>query len=268
MRCLPEVLVAACIVAFSFTGTGQESAKWLMIAGSTRTVSAALEVDQKIAPKWPHVTIVASADCQGLKPDLFLTVAETAVDRVSAEDTLPKLKITVPDSYVRECRPKPDTILSLGLPLIDPSIEHVPADAVNWSDQDRISSVIKLPASGYLWIRRWYLAHPNDPREGRRESVLFFMENPHSSIELQADCAAPYARQLSHWIALSCERGVAADNVLHETVVLDTVSGKAVYSVQHCRKPTFISESEITCEAENVNAEGKLALQTKRLQFH
>ena len=268
MKCVPEVLVALCVAAFASTGTGQEPAKWLLVAGSSRTVSAALQVNKKIAVKWPHVTIVASDDCQGLKPGLFLTVAETSKDRPSAEDTLPKLKVDVPDSYVRECRPKSDTMLSLGLPLVDPTIEHVPSDAVNWSDRDRISSVIKLPTSGYLWIRRWYLADPNDPREGRRESLLFFAQNPHSPIELQADCAAPYARQLSHWLALSCERGVAADNLLHETVVLDTASGKAVYSVQHCRKPEFISDSEITCEDEKVNAEGQLALKTKRLQFH
>ena len=251
----------ACFAAFACAGTTQASGKWLVIAGSNRSVSPALNVKKKLERKWPSVSIIASNDCQALAPDLFLTVAGITSDRASAETALVRLKMDISDAYVRECRPKDETMLMFGLPVVDASIEQVPVDAVNWSDKDRLSTVVKLPQKGYLWIRHRYVADPNDAREGRRQSVLFFDEKPDKTIELKADCPDPHAQQRGQWITFDCAREVAGDNLLHETVVVDLTSGKSIYGVRRCRNPQFVSDSEITCQIERVNADGQLSLQ-------
>jgi hypothetical protein len=239
--------------------------KWLVIAASQRNVVPALEAIRKMQTEWPHAAVVASNDCDGLRPGLYLAVAEVAADRAAADAALQKLKSKIPDAYVKECRPKLNSTLAAGVPLVDPSIPKVPGDSVNWSDRDRISSARKLKDKGYLWIRRWYSPAVEDPLEGRRESVLYFDGNPANAKELQANCADPQVVQGSDLLALSCARETAGDNLMHETMVFDTTSGKARKSIPHCREPAFVSPHEITCKTESVNARGELELQTERV---
>jgi len=267
VKLVPGLLIPALIAGFASRGTGQVPAKWLVIAGSSQSVEAAISVEKGIKPEWPHVTIVASGDCESLRPNLFLTVAAMAPDRGAADAALQKLKLRISDAYIRECRPKPYTALIWGLPLIDPSIQNVPADAVNWSEQDRVSTLIRLSEAAFLWVRRSYVHKPNDALEGRRESVFFFEQNPQNRIELKAECVDPFAILRSQWVALSCAQAVAGDYLLHEVTVFNTRSGSALYTAPHCRKPAFVSDSEITCEKEGVNAEGKLTLQSETIKF-
>jgi hypothetical protein len=148
---------------------------------------------------------------------------------------------------------------------VDPSIEKVPEEAVNWDDEDRVSSVVKLPESGYLWIRRMYEAAREDAREGRRTSVLFFRTSPTRSTQLSADCTDPQFSGKADRIALSCARETAAENLLHETIVYDAATAHQLISVPRCRQPDLRSASELSCEAEGVDQEGTLHLQPKRV---
>ncbi len=116
------------------------------------------------------------------------SIAAIATDRAGAQEVLAKVKTVSTAAYVRECRPKNGSRISLGIPAIDPSIEAVPPNTVNWTDEDRVSTIIKLPEDGFLWIRKMYQPAPEDPREGRRTSVQFFRTDPHKSIQLSADC--------------------------------------------------------------------------------
>jgi len=259
------LLLVTSAVSVVTCGRGQNQAKWLVIAASEREVVPALEATRKLQARWPHVTVIASTDCEGLRPGLHLAVAEIATDRAIADVVLQKLKSEVPDAYVKECRPKADSTLGAGVPLLDPSIAEVPSDSVNWSDRDGISSVIKLHESGYVWIRRWYSPAANDPLEGRRESVLYFEASPNTARELQASCIDAQAVQHGHLLALSCVRENAGDNLLHEVTVFDTTSGKAVKSIARCREPAFVSSTDVTCKAESVNPQGRLRLETKRV---
>ena len=259
------LLAVACIATMAHDGYGQDSAKWLVIAASKPNVVPVLDATRRMQASWPHAAVVASSDCQALRPGLYLAVAEVAADRATASAALQKLKSDVPDAYLKECHPKPNTTLQVGIPLVDPSIASVPTDSVNWSDSDRISSVRKLPEKGYLWIRRRYVFVPEDPREGRRESVFYFEQSPEKATELRADCSDPEDAQRGELVALSCATEIAGDNLLHETIVYDTASGKATKSIPHCRKPAFDSATDLTCKAESVNAEGVLKLECKRV---
>jgi hypothetical protein len=243
----------------------QSSNKWLVIAASESQLVPVIDRTRDLQKSWPEATVVASNDCVGLRPGLYLAVAMIAASRSEAEAAVSKLRAEVPDGYVRECSPKANTTLAFGIPLVDKSIWDVPSNAVNWSDSDRLSSVHRLPVRGYLWIRRKYVPGNNDPLEGRVASVIYFDKQPQNGVELDSNCIDPGDKQSGTLVALECAREVAADNLLHETIVFDLPAGTRVKSIQHCRNPSFISTTELTCKEEHVDAQGKLELVSKRV---
>ncbi len=236
---------------------------WLVIAGSHTSVKPATETKQKLQSSWPEAAIVASDDCDGLRRGLFLAVAAKLPRREEAQEVLSKVKVAVPDAYVRECRPKPASRIQFGVPVVEPSIESVPTNAVNWTDEERISRVATLPGAGHLWIRRRFEPVPEDPREGRRTAVLFFAETPETAVSLDEDCTDPQFSQKGGRVALSCARETAADNLLHETKVYDIHSGKELLTVRRCRQPELRSAVELSCKAEEIGADGQLRLRVK-----
>lgn len=213
---------------------------------------------------WPEVTVVASADCGNLRPGLYLT-AIPASDARAAQFMVTQLRSQVKDAYVRECRAKPDSRVQLGLPLIDPSIAGVPANTVNWTDADRVSTVHKLAGGGYLWVRRRYQASPEDPREGRREAVWFFEASPASARQMESDCTDPSFARVGARLALSCARETAAEHLLHTTFVYRIGVSVPTQSIRRCRSPRFTSETELTCQEETISGAGELRLTRKRV---
>jgi hypothetical protein len=222
---------------------GLAAAADLAVLSTHRALAPAM----KAAAAAPGAAVVASGDCSGFRSGLYLVAAPQA-------------------KPARVCAPKPGSRIALGIALIDPSIARVPANAVNWTAEDRISTVTRL-ATGYLWIQRRYEADPEDPREGHRESVFFLRSSPTDAVRLDADCAHPAFAQKDGWIALSCARELAADHMLHELRVFDQATGKVVFTAPRCREPRFESAGEVACRAESVDAEGKLTLAPKRLRF-
>jgi hypothetical protein len=262
------LLSFALLVPISCTATAEPVSQWLVIAASTKTVQPALKVKQRLSPSWPEIAIVASSDCKDLRTGLFLAVVKTFDTKKGAASVLGKIQEQVPDAYVRECRPYQGSRIQLGVSLIDPSIEKVPQDAVNWTDEDRVSDVVKLPGGGgYLWILRRYEADEEGPREGRRESVLVFANKPEAARVLEGDCTDPGYARIANWIALSCARERALDHLLHQTTIFDMRSGKKVHSVSRCRDPEFASTTELVCQEEAVDKQGRLQLKRKSTQF-
>jgi len=261
------LLGCALLAPISCTATAEPTSQWFVIAGSAKAVQPALRTKQKLLPSWPEISIVASSDCKNLRPGLFLTVVKTFDSKEGAASVLGKVREQVPDAYVRECRPHQGSRIQLGVSLIDPSIEKVPQDAVNWTDEDRVSEVVKLPGGGHLWILRRYEADEEDPREGRRESVLVFSNKPEVATLLERDCTDPAYARIADWIALSCARESALDHLLHQTTVFDMKSGKIVHSVSRCRDPQFASTAELVCQGEAVDKRGRLQLKRRSIQF-
>jgi hypothetical protein len=223
-----------------------------------------LKALRPLAGRWPETSIAVSADCENLQPGVYLAVAAITADREKAGEAAARLRTEAGSAHVRECRPKPGSRIALGVPAVDASIRNVPDDAVNWTDDDRVSTVVKLPGSGYLWVRRTYEAAREDPREGRRESVLYFAADPRQARTLDADCTGVTWAARGTWIALSCAREVAADHLLHQTTVFDRNSGKPALTLRRCRDPRFASETEVSCMAEQVDADGNLRLAGKK----
>lgn len=259
--------LAASLILFSGTQamTAAERPKVsLAIAGSFSSLAPALAAATKLRPLFPQAAIVASSDCVNLRPGQYLLVAAITADRAAAQSAAERTKTA---AYVERCRQRPHSRVLLGVPLIDTSIEDVPADAVNWGDEDRVSTLVRLPEGGYLWLRRYFEAAPDDPLEGRRVSVQIFGSDPKQSTQLTPDCTDPSFSEKSGLIALSCSRETAADNPLHQITVYETASAREVLKIEHCRNPKFISASQLACQGEEVDRDGRLRLAHRQVSL-
>ena len=208
--------------------------------------------------------VVVSNDCTNLKPGLFLTAAGMSNDKESAQRTVSEVRNRVSNAYVRACEPKPGSRVNFGIDAVDASIFDVPPDAVNWDREDRISEV-RAAGAIRVWIRRRYLKEHNDPREGRRTSVLVFKGDPSSAREISSDCTDAEVAVSGNLVALACARENAGDNLLHQVQVTDINSGSTVLKVERCRNPKFVTGRELTCESETIGLDGTLKLTRKRL---
>jgi hypothetical protein len=103
MRLVLCVAFWACLYEIS---AATEAGQWFVIAGSHKMVQPALAMQQQLQPSWPHVTVVASSDCQNLRPGLYLTVVQSARQLERTQDALRTLHAHIPDAYTRKCIPK------------------------------------------------------------------------------------------------------------------------------------------------------------------
>jgi hypothetical protein len=257
---LASLLLVACILPV----TAQQ--RWLVISGSSRSATEAIKLTAKLRALEPDASVVMSSDCENLRQGLYLSSAAVTTDRAVAQSALEKAKTIAQDSYLRECKARPASRIALNVPAIDPSIEKVPDNAVNWTDEDRTSTVTKLP-SGYLWLRRTYVAAPEDPQEGRRTAAWFFTANPADALQLTADCSDTGHAQNGTRLALSCARESAGDNLFHEITVYDTSTGQPLRQIKHCRKPNLPTANQLACQAEEVDAQGTLHLRPKQVEI-
>lgn len=216
--------------------------------------------------------LLSSADClapRGRAAPVYAWAAAVADSAAQAEAVLARLRPRVPDAYVRRCQPRPGSLLALGLPAVHPSIAGVPEDAVNWTDADRLSRVLPPPAAGgpALLLQGWYDPQPEDPLEGRRRRVLLLPAGG-APQTLRDDCGgvgAPGSVAVAAgWLALACDSGQAAEWTLH-TVHVFSADGRPVAEVAQCRRPRLVAPATLRCQAETVDADGRLRLAPRTL---
>lgn len=208
--------------------------------------------------------VVQVSDC-GEPRQVFAWASEVAGSAAAAQQALAALKRVAPDAYVKRCTVQPGSLLALRLPAIDPTIAAVPAKAVNWSDADRLSRVVRLPGAGDLVLVRYYAAVADDPLEGRRTRVALATAAGELTT-LVEDCsgAAQFVRGGS-WVAFTCDTEQAADHILH-TVRAYTVDGAPAASVARCRAPAIAGDA-LTCQSEEVDADGRLRLAPRTVRL-
>jgi hypothetical protein len=212
--------------------------------------------------------VLSTADC-GDRRAVYAWAAAVADSAAAAQAVLARLKTRVADAYVKRCLPRAGSLLELGLPAVDPSIARVPADAVNWDDADRVSSVLPLvlPGSGArVVLQRHRVDEPEDPLEGRRTRVL--LASPAAAPKTLIDeCSGAKQAVAAHgWLALACDSEQAADHILH-TVHVFTAGGAAVTQVPRCRQPRITSAVTLQCQAETVDASGRLQLSPRNVRL-
>jgi hypothetical protein len=250
---------SAIVLAMLFQHSLDAEPAWLAVVSTSPTVVQAINMAKRLRTSLGSVIIVATNDCENLKPGLFLSVTGISNNSDAAERRVAEARKTVHDAYVRNCEPKPGSRVQFTIDLVDASIYEVPADVVNWDDNDRISE-LRTAGLMHLWIRREYRKDENDPREGRRTSVWLFKNDPSAAQKITPDCADAEVVVSDSLIALTCARETAGDNLFHQVQVLDINIGRTVRTVDRCRTPKFVTASEFTCEAEAVGPDGGLKL--------
>jgi len=239
---------------------------WLIVAASEPTATAIAQRARALASTVPRALIVQTRDC-GDKKNVFAVAAKIADSADDAKAALPAVRNTVKDAFVKKCTVVANSLLSLRYPAVDASIADVPDSAVNWDEDDRVSTAAPLPHDGALVVARYFVNQPDDPLEGRRERVVRPGAGPTDGKTLSDDCpsAGAFTEQQGR-IAFECAREQAADQLLHSVVVFDA-SGAKLADVSHCRKPRFTGADALTCSEESVDASGKLKLRAKRVSL-
>jgi hypothetical protein len=260
---LPRVLLVA--VGTLLAGCAAGETVWLLIGASGRSPAHVAARSAELQAEWPQGLTVDMADCGQAAGMLALALAVSA-DPASAETLVPRARARIPDAYTKRCEVVPQSRLAFRIPAVHPSVGRVPADSVNWTDVDRVSTLERLGDAGFILRERVYQADPEDAREGRRERVYFFRDDPDARVQLSEDCW-DYAGQADDAgrIAFQCARETAADHFLHSTFVVSLASGQVLREVSHCRNPWWISEDRLSCYREEVDADGRLRLQPVEL---
>jgi hypothetical protein len=236
---------------------------WLVVVASNTSAEAIARKAKQVASALPPHLVVQTRDC-GARDNVFaLAAVAGSVD--AARGLLPQLQHVAADAYVKRCDVVPRSLLALRTSAVDPSIYDVPEDAVNWDAEARISASVPLADGRALIVQRYFVSDPEDPLEGRRERVLL-PQAPAPKV-LQNDCPSAEAfTTRAGRIAFQCAREQAGDALLHD-VVLFAADGAALATISHCRAPRFASADSVTCDAESVDAEGRLALREKRTEL-
>jgi len=212
--------------------------------------------------------VLSTADC-GDRPALFAWAAAVVDSAADAQTALARLHHRMPNAYVKRCVPRAGSLLALGIPAVDASIALVSEDAVNWTDADRVSSVLPLDARGTparLVLVRHRVAVPDDPLEGRRTRVLLALSGV-APLTLLDDCGGARGAVLVRgWLALACDSEQAGEQVLH-TVYVFTAAGTPVTRVPRCRQPRISGPNTLQCQAEAVDARGRLRLSPRSVHL-
>ena len=250
-------LFVACLAAFLVVPLARAAEPIVLAVVASSPTPAALAVSLvRLLVRAPHALVVQLGDCGDPRP-LFALVTEITTPSGS-DAALARAKDIAPEAYLKTCTPRAGSLLPLGISAIDPSIATVPANAVNWTDTDRISTAIQLGDLGSFVAVRRHVPAPHDPLEGRQ--VRVFLARPDGTrVALSENCHDPSALAAAGGlIAFACAREQAGDAVLHDTLVL-AADGMKRATFSRCRSPEWLAPGRLRCQAEAVGLDGKLS---------
>lgn len=257
------VVAAALIFGISFPAWGERL--WLVVGASDPTAAGIARKARALAGTSSGGLVVRTGDC-GDTRSTFAWVPELATSPGTARAALSRVRATVKDAYLKRCDARPQTLLALRMTAVDPSIADVPESAVNWEEQDRISTARPLPDGRSIVIVRSYSPAPDDPLEGKRERVILATPSGSRKV-LEENCIGPgpVATEKGR-IAFHCAREQAGDHLFHDVVVFDR-SGEKRAEIQRCRDPKWRGRHVIECREESVGPDGMLTLRAKRISL-
>lgn len=238
---------------------------WLVVGASDSSPAGIARKGKALALLSTNGFVVQTSDC-GDKKNVFAWAAEAASSAEAAQSGLSRLREKIKDAYVKRCDVKPRTLLAFRVSAVDASISDVPQDAVNWQDEDRVSSIRYLADGRAIAIVRHFVNEKEDPLEGRRERVVV-IDTTGKRLTLEENCISPGTVAVQQGrIAFDCAREQAGDHLLHNVVAFG-VTGVRLVEIKHCRKPRWTGERTFVCDAETVGPDGRLKLQPKRIQL-
>jgi hypothetical protein len=243
--------------------SSQLDALWLVVAASDPSPAGIARKAQRLSSDHQAGLVFQTRDC-GDRANVFGFAAEIATTAEAAHEALARVRTTLKEAYVKRCQVRPRTLLALRVPAVDLSIADVPENAVNWSDDDRVSAVLPVSKQSVLLIVRHFAISPDDPREGRRERIVWIGAS-NQPVTLADDCMSPGgATERRGRLALHCGGELAADELLHSVLVFDA-TGKRIAEIKRCRSPRWVADDAISCSEESVGPDGGLKLRARRV---
>jgi hypothetical protein len=261
------VIRACLVVALCCAACAEAQAErlWLVIAASDPTPAGVARRAKTLARTVSGGLIVQTADC-GDNKNVFAWVPDIAASMAAAQAALPRIRAVVKDSYIKPCDVKAGSLLALRVPVVDASIADVPANAVNWDDADRISSILALADGRFLIVARYFANVNNDPFEGRRERIVVAGAADQRRV-LEDNCPSPGWPVVQQGrLAFHCAREQAGEHLLHTVLVFDAM-GNSLMQIARCREPRWSASQTISCDEESVGPDGRLELKEKRVEI-
>ncbi len=237
----------------------------LVIAASSSSPAGIAEKAKQLSAQFKNGLVIRTSEC-GDEHNVYAFVSGIEDSGAEAQSLLASTRASIPDAYIKECRLKPDSLLAFRIPAVDSSIADVPAGAVNWSDEDRISTAGPLPDGRTLILVRYYAPAADDPLEGRRERVILGDPSDKTTVLDQNCMRAGKAAVRAGRIAFDCAIEQAGDHLLHAVKTFDE-SGSRLKEIQHCRNPRWERKNLLACDEESVGPDGKLVLTAKQTEI-
>lgn len=258
------LISALSVLLASTTPRANVGRVWLAVVASEKSPELIATKVRSLAEHFPRGLVFTAADCGGAS-NLFGFAADIATEPSAAEAALAKVRSTVPDAYLKRCDVKERSLLAHRVHAVDPSIANVPGDAVNWDDEDRVSTMFRLSDGRVLALIRYYEAASEDPLEGKRTRIELFTET--ARVLLTRNCLMPGGISVRKGlVAIQCVVGQAADNLMHDITVFAS-TGRELLTASHCRDPRWVDDNVIECKEESVDAAGTVILKPKRTAF-
>jgi hypothetical protein len=249
---------------FAIRGAAAEQLQ-LVIAASSSSPAGIAEKAKQLSAQFKDGLVIQTSEC-GDEHNVYAFASGIEDSRAAAQSVLSSTRASIPDAYIKECRLKPDSLLAFRIPAVDSSIADVPAGAVNWSDEDRISTARPLPDGRTLILVRYYAKAADDPLEGRRERVVLGDPSDKTTV-LDENCVrAGNAVVSAGRIAFDCASEQAGHHLLRVVKAFDE-SGSGLKEIQHCRNPRWERKNLLACDEESVGADGKLVLTAKQTEI-
>jgi hypothetical protein len=264
-RLLLRVLTCAIAACLAAGRPALAEPVFLVVAASGGEPGAVARQARQIAAAHLGSLVVSTADC-GERHRAFAVVTAITGSTAEARAAREQLRTAAKDAYVKRCEVIPGSPLALRIPAIDPSIADIPKDAINWSDEDKLTSSQRLSNDAWLVTVGYYIAEPDDPLEGRRRRIVLATANGDRTI-LAQDCpniGRPAA--LGGLLAFDCAREQAGKHLLHAVLAFNQgmpIGGE----IERCREPKWTGIRQLTCRAESVRPNGELVLTPKRIRL-
>ncbi|MDH5178283.1 MAG: hypothetical protein OEY07_01270, partial [Gammaproteobacteria bacterium] len=217
------ILLAAGVLKINAEGSGSMPAKVDLVIISTKMTAKEILAEKKLLKnQFSDARIISSNDCTNLKPSLIFLVAGIYNTSEAAEKGLSTVRQSIKDAYHRPCNIKYEGLLYFDIPIIHPSIEKVPDDAVNWDDSDMMTELFSFSGLGHFISERNYVSNDTEMTEGRRQTIYFFDRSNNKKTQLQEHCwNFSDVKHNSRFFTFHCATEMAANNFIHSSFVYD-----------------------------------------------
>jgi hypothetical protein len=243
-------LTLACfaLAAGGARAAGMPGSDWLIVQSAADPLAL---VGVRAARRAPGARVMAGADCAQFRPGLF--VLAVAADRRT-------VRARPAGAYVKHCTPRPGRPAAFGIAAVDASFAAMASAPVNFDGTDIVSVV----RSGLL-VRPWYVAVPDDPREGLRVAVDELASGRGPRRTIVRDCTgAEVARDANH-IAVACVVEQVVDSAVYRTTVYRARDLVPIGTIPRCRRPRLVVAAALLCDAQAVEANGRIVVTVRRV---